>query len=207
MALVALVVLFFIQPLVRLMLHAAQNPLHSHIPLVPLIAGYLLYVQRRPRVAGYRTSIGGAMSLVSIGVAALAAVNAVGDVCEPETGKNVAGNREDPKSRKFANTAALMKKCLQGGFLRNTTLVVVATNARLSKVGCTKLAQLASLGVARAINPVWTMSDGDVVIALSLGAEEAPVDALGVAAAEAVSNAIIRSVRLATSMGGVPGLV
>ena len=70
---VALVVLFFIQPLVRLMLHAAQNPLHSHIPLVPLIAGYLLYVQRRPRVAGYRTSIGGAMALVSIGVAALAA--------------------------------------------------------------------------------------------------------------------------------------
>jgi L-aminopeptidase/D-esterase-like protein len=144
--------------------------------------------------------------LAGVRVAALAAVNAVGDVCDPETGQIVAGTREDPNSRNFANSAALMKKGLQGGFRRNTTLVVVATNARLSKVGCTKLAQLASLGVARAINPVWTMSDGDVVIALSLGAEEAPVDALGVAAAEAVSNAIVRSVRLATSMGGVPGL-
>jgi L-aminopeptidase/D-esterase-like protein len=50
------------------------------------------------------------------------------------------------------------------------------------------------------------MSDGDVVIALSVGDGQAPVDALGVAAAEAVSGAIVRAVRLAPSMGGVPGL-
>jgi len=70
---VAVAALLFIQPLVALMWHAAQNDLHSHIPLVPLVAGYLLYVQRRPPVAAYRTSIGGTVLLASLGLAALAA--------------------------------------------------------------------------------------------------------------------------------------
>jgi L-aminopeptidase/D-esterase-like protein len=84
--------------------------------------------------------------------------------------------------------------------------VVVATNARLTKVEATKLAQLGQLGVARTIRPVNTMSDGDLVIALSIGGARATVDALGVAAAEAVSEAILRAVRLAPTLGGVPGL-
>jgi L-aminopeptidase/D-esterase-like protein len=96
----------------------------------------------------------------------------------------------------------------QGGFrpAENTTLVVVATNAKLSKTGANKLAQLASAGVARAIQPVWTMSDGDIVFALSAGEMQAPIDSLGVAAAEAVAQAIVRAVRLAPSLGGLPGL-
>jgi L-aminopeptidase/D-esterase-like protein len=107
----------------------------------------------------------------------------------------------------LAGTEALMKAGLRGGFRReNTTLVVVATNARLSKVQATKLAQLAGLGVARTIYPVNTMSDGDVVFALSLGNAVADVDALGVAGAEAVSLAILRAVKLSPTMGGVPGL-
>jgi L-aminopeptidase/D-esterase-like protein len=84
--------------------------------------------------------------------------------------------------------------------------VVVATNARLTKVEATKLAQLAHLGVARSIHPVNTMSDGDVVVALSVGAARANVESLGVAAAEAVAESILRAVRLAPTMGGVPGL-
>jgi L-aminopeptidase/D-esterase-like protein len=76
----------------------------------------------------------------------------------------------------------------------------------LTKVEATKLAELGQLGVARAIDPVNTMSDGDVVIALSLGEGRAPVDALGVAAAEAVAESILRAVWEARSMGGVPGL-
>ena len=70
----------------------------------------------------------------------------------------------------------------------------------------TKLAQLAGLGVARTIYPVNTMSDGDIVIALSLGNEDADIDVLGVAGAEAVAQSIVRAVRLAPTMGGVPGL-
>jgi len=107
----------------------------------------------------------------------------------------------------FADSARAMKAGRSTGFTRsNTTLVVVATNARLNKVEATKLAQLANLGVARAINPVNTMSDGDVVIALSVGDAQANVESLGVAAAEAVSESILRAVRLAPSLGGVPGL-
>ncbi|HWP86156.1 MAG TPA: P1 family peptidase, partial [Terriglobia bacterium] len=88
----------------------------------------------------------------------------------------------------------------------NTTLVVVATNARLNKVSAKKLAQLAQIGMARTIRPVHTMSDGDVVIALSLGTQQADVNTLGVAAADAVQEAILRGVRLARSAGGLPGL-
>jgi L-aminopeptidase/D-esterase-like protein len=142
-------------------------------------------------------------------VSALAAVNAVGDVLDGETGRIIAGTRVSPDSMDFADSAAVLKRGRRTGFAtpgQNTTLVVVATNARLSKVGATKLAQLGSLGVARSISPVWTMSDGDITFALSCGDANAPVDALGVAAAEAVGEAIRRAVRTAASTGGLPGL-
>ncbi|HEX8984055.1 MAG TPA: P1 family peptidase [Bryobacteraceae bacterium] len=140
-------------------------------------------------------------------VAALVVVNAFGDVIDPETGKIVAGARSAPDSREFADTARQMKAARRGGFRReNTTLVVVATNARLSKVEARKLAQLASIGMARTIRPVFTIYDGDVVFALSLGHETADINALGVAAADAVSQSILRAVRLAPTRGGIPGL-
>jgi len=145
--------------------------------------------------------------LAAVRVSALAVVNAVGDVRDPRTGVLIAGARRSPESMELADTEKLMKRGLRGGFRpENTTLVVVATNARLSKLQATKLAQLAGLGTARTIYPVNTMSDGDVVIALSLGNESASIDTLGVAAAEAVAEAIVRAVKLAPTMGGVPGL-
>jgi L-aminopeptidase/D-esterase-like protein len=146
-------------------------------------------------------------SLKGVQVSALAAVNALGDVRDPATGKILAGARRSAASAEFADSARAMKAGGAGGFTRsNTTLVVVATNARLNKLEATKLAQLANLGVARTIYPVNTMSDGDVVIALSVGNAQANIDSLGVAAAEAVSESILRAVRLAPSLGGVPGL-
>jgi len=83
---------------------------------------------------------------------------------------------------------------------------VVATNARFDKVQTNKVAALASLGVARTISPVNTMSDGDMTFAISLGKEQASVDAVGSAAAEALAMAVVRAVRAAKSAGGVPGL-
>jgi L-aminopeptidase/D-esterase-like protein len=140
-------------------------------------------------------------------VAALAVVNALGDVVDPATGKIVAGARRSPSSREFADTAQVMKHGTRGGYRgQNTTLAVVATNARLSKVEAKKLAEQAQVGMARAIRPVHTMSDGDVVVALSLGEAKADLNALGVAAAEAVTQSILRAVRLAPAVGGVPGL-
>ena len=135
-------------------------------------------------------------------------MNAAGDVKDPATGKIVAGARKTPDGMEFADGARLMKlRAVQPAPAReNTSLVVVATNASLTKVEANKLAQLASLGMARSIDPVNTMNDGDLVVALSLGEKRAPVDALGVAAAEAVVGAILRAVRLAPTLGGIPGL-
>lgn len=140
-------------------------------------------------------------------VSSMVAVNAFGDVVDPQNGKILAGTRRSPDSREFVGTASEMKK--SGGVEgrhQNTTLVLVATNARLNKAGATKLAQFGSLGVARTISPVWTTFDGDVVIALSSGNKQAELNTLGVAAADCVSRSIIRAVQLAPSLGGLPGL-
>jgi len=141
-------------------------------------------------------------------VAALVVVNAFGDVRDPATGKLIAGARRAPDSMELADTEAVMKAggLPAGPGRRNTTLAVVATNARLSKVEAAKLAELAGLGMARTIYPVYTMFDGDTAFALSLGDVRADVNTLGVAAAEAVAQAVVRAVKNAPSMGGLPGL-
>lgn len=142
-------------------------------------------------------------------VASLVAVNAMGDVRDPSTGKIVAGARKAPDSRDFVNTVEHMKHgggAGGGNAPRNTTLGVVATNVRLSKVQTNMLAHMASIGMARTIYPVNTTVDGDTVFALSLGDHQADLNVLGVAAAEALAEAILRAVRMATTLGGVPGL-
>jgi L-aminopeptidase/D-esterase-like protein len=141
-------------------------------------------------------------------VAALVAVNALGDVLEPRTGKILAGARKAPGSREFINSAMALRHGIPETppFRGNTTLAVIATNARFDKVQTNKIAALASLGVARAISPVNTMADGDITFALSLGKEKASVDAVGSAAAEALAMAVVRAVHAAKTAGGVPGL-
>jgi L-aminopeptidase/D-esterase-like protein len=140
-------------------------------------------------------------------VSALAVVNAFGDVRDMQTGKLVAGARVAPDRHDLAGTEAALKRGIRTGSIReNTTLVVVATNALLTKPQATRLAKLSQAGLLRTLSPGHTMFDGDVVIALSLGNREANLNSLGVAAAEAVAQAILRGVRLAPSMGGIPGL-
>jgi len=139
-------------------------------------------------------------------VAALVVVNAFGDVRDPATGTLLAGAREAAESPRLANTAAAMRQgVLPRGYQPdNTTLAVVATNARLTKVQATKLAQAAQHGMVRAVCPVHTTLDGDLVIALATGTVEAEVNILGLAAADVVAEAIVRGVKTATSLGGLP---
>ena len=140
-------------------------------------------------------------------VSALTVVNAVGDVRDPRTGKILAGTRKALDSMEFADSERLVLGGVSGGFpVANTTLVCVATNAALDKIQAHKLARLASLGVARAVAPVNMMSDGDTVYALSVGPLKANIDTLGVAAAEAVAQSLVRSVTQAAPLGGLPGL-
>ena len=140
-------------------------------------------------------------------VSALVALNAVGDVRDPATGKLIAGARKSAQSRELVDSEAEMKKgAVIGGGRGNTTIGVVATNARLNKVQANKLAEFSSLGVARTIYPVNTMSDGDTMFALACGELVADINTLGVAAAEATAQAILRAVKLAKTMGGIPAL-
>jgi L-aminopeptidase/D-esterase-like protein len=144
-----------------------------------------------------------------VSVSSLVVVNAYGDILDPETGKIIAGTRTAPGSREFAGTAKLLlERGPAGGFRQgeNTTLAIVATNARLDKVEASRVASLAHHGFVQAIRPVHTSMDGDLVVSLSTGSLRASVDTLGLAAAEAVAQSIVRAVRSARTVAGVPGL-
>ncbi|MBS1831140.1 MAG: P1 family peptidase [Acidobacteria bacterium] len=143
-------------------------------------------------------------------VGAIAAVNAVGDIVDPRTGQIVAGARTaDGKGFRNAMDAIL------NGYLvvlpqgANTTLAVVATNVALDKPQMSKIAQMAHDGMARAVNPIHTPADGDTVFALSTGTlklANVSHGQIGAIAAEALSQAILRAARTASTVLGVPGL-
>jgi L-aminopeptidase/D-esterase-like protein len=141
-------------------------------------------------------------------IAALAAVNAFGDIRDPESGRIIAGARTSQDSREFADTSLAMRRgTVRKGFGdSNTVLVAVATNAALTKHEAQRLATMAASGIPRVVSPVHTRFDGDVVFALSVGNLHADVNALGGAAADAVAHAIARGVTESRSAGGVPGL-
>jgi L-aminopeptidase/D-esterase-like protein len=151
-------------------------------------------------------------------VGAVVAVNAFGDVIDPQTGTIVAGLRSGKvgplrvgKKNHFADTLVTMKNPVGRGILglasrTNTVIGVVATNAKLTKAQATKVAQMAQDGLARTIRPAHTMLDGDVIFALSTGSRKTDVSTVGAYAAEVVAEAILRGVKMAKSAGGLPGL-
>jgi L-aminopeptidase/D-esterase-like protein len=142
-------------------------------------------------------------------VAALVAVNALGDVVDPQTGRVLAGARTgDGKAMRNA-TEALLAGETPGRPLpgQNTTIGVVATNVGLTKAEAAKVAQMAHDGLARAIRPVHTPWDGDTLFALSTGASTVAGEGamlVGVLAAEAVARAVVRAVRAASGLPGLP---
>ncbi|HUJ41575.1 MAG TPA: P1 family peptidase [Candidatus Acidoferrales bacterium] len=149
----------------------------------------------------------------TVRVAALAAVNAFGDVRDPATGRLLAGARRAPDSRELLDTAAALRRGeTPAGFGQpgtaagNTVLVAVAMDAEFDRLALQRVAAMASAGMARAITPAFTRFDGDIVFALSCGVRRAAIESAGTAAAEAVANAIIRGVTQARAAGGLPGL-
>ena len=139
-------------------------------------------------------------------VQALAVVNAFGDVVDPASGHIIAGARASLETFEFAGTSEQMfqGRVRKGLGATNTTLVVVMTNALLDKLQVTKVAQMAQDGLARAVQPAHTQFDGDLVFALSAGQKRADLNTLGTAAAETTARAILRAVKTAKSLGGVP---
>ena len=136
-----------------------------------------------------------------IKVAALVVVNACGDVVDPKAGKILAGARD--KNGKFIDSVEAMtngtkEKLIPG---TNTTLAVIATNVTLSKAQLKKLSQMAHDGMAWAIRPVHTLFDGDTIFAVSVPTHDQSLtisefNALGIAACQVLSQAIVRSVQV-----------
>jgi L-aminopeptidase/D-esterase-like protein len=150
-----------------------------------------------------------ALRVGGVTVGALIVVNAVGDVVDPRDGRPLAGARDEDGSRLIGTTATLLAGALppvlQAGMA--TTIGCVATDARLTKAECRRLAQAAHDGLARTIDPIHTAMDGDTVFALATGRTEArlhPVT-LGAAVAAVTAAAVLRAVRAARGVDA-PGL-
>jgi L-aminopeptidase/D-esterase-like protein len=136
-------------------------------------------------------------------VGALAAVNAFGEVRDPRTREVLAGPRLEDGT--LGDTVELLPEAaarLRWG--ESTTLGIVATNARLSKPQVSKVAQMGHDGLARAVYPVHTSVDGDVVFAASVGGVEGAPDVVGAWGARVMEDAIVRAVLAAEGVAGLP---
>jgi L-aminopeptidase/D-esterase-like protein len=159
---------------------------------------------RKPMKGGLGTA---AVSLPNgLVVAALVAVNAVGDIVDPGTGRVVAGvlNPDGTlaDARKVLRSGQTIRPPRSG---ENTTIGVVATNAKLTKDQANRMALMANDGYARAIVPSHTLGDGDTIFSLATGrwTGDADVTTIGALAAEAMADAVVRSATEATSVAGI----
>jgi L-aminopeptidase/D-esterase-like protein len=167
-----------------------------------------------------KSGIGTASVEIGAGVivGAIAAVNAFGDVIDPTTGQIIAGARSKDVGPLhigapgyFADTLQVMQTLIGRtalGFSSrgNTVIGVVATNAKLDKEEANKIAQMAHDGLARTIRPAHTMLDGDTIFALATGEHSADVNIIGAYAAEVFAHAILRGVRAARPVAGIPAI-
>jgi L-aminopeptidase/D-esterase-like protein len=136
----------------------------------------------------------------------LVVVNAFGDVFDPKNGEIIAGVRNSQDGKEFPGSSNLIKQ----GYSRkpepfeSTTLVVVATNIDFSKSELIRMTRICQTGIARVVFPCHTSSDGDLVFAVSCGNLEGDANFVGIIAAELITEAIVRAVKSAKSLGGIP---
>ncbi len=164
----------------------------------------LLGVERRLKGGVGTASLVGPRGLV---VGALAVTNSVGAIVDPETGELVAGPRGEGEGEMRTPEQAVVERVEEEGSRENTTLVCIATNAAIEHIGVQRLAVHAHDGLARTIIPAHTLGDGDVAFALTTGeaaTEPQDLTTLGLMAMLTVERAVVRSVRLAEGLAGVP---
>lgn len=158
------------------------------------------------------------MNVGGLVIGAMVAVNAFGDVVDPQSGEIIAGARSTSlgplklgSEGYFGDTLEIMKTFIGRTVLNfatksNTVIGVVAANAKLTQAEVTRVAQMAQDGLARTIRPAHTMLDGDTIFALGTGEKKADPSTVGAFAAEVMAQAILRGVQKAASAGGLPGL-
>ncbi len=147
-----------------------------------------------------------AVQLGELKIGAVVAVNALGDVYDWKTGRQIAGmlNEERDGLRSSADYMRRSYAVVENKFTGNTTICAVFTNAFFNKAQLCKIAGMAHDGYARSINPVHTSADGDSIYAASIGDIAADQDLVGALAAEVVSKAIVRAVENAEGAYGFP---
>jgi L-aminopeptidase/D-esterase-like protein len=141
-------------------------------------------------------------------IAALVVANPLGDIIDPATGKTVAGVR-NASGGGFSDARVLVRAgAPRGRAGNNSTIGVIATNAKLTKAQASYLAQLADDGYARAIWPIHTIVDGDTVFAIATGSKPGDPDmiSLGALAADVMATAVIRAATQATGLPNLPAV-
>ena len=154
-----------------------------------------------------KTGIGSyAMQIGSLRIGAVVALNALGDVYDWKTGRQIAGLLTEDKTALRSTAEYMMSstEAVDNKFVGNTTLAVVITNAAFDKAQLCKIAGMAHDGYARSIRPVHTSADGDSIYAVSVGEIRADQDLAGMLAADVVGEAITRAVKSAESAYGHP---
>ena len=154
-----------------------------------------------------KTGIGSyAVQLGEVKIGAVVALNALGDIHDWKTGRQVAGllNGERTALRSTMDYMKQSTRVTENKFTGNTTLAVVITNASFDKAQLCKIAGMAHDGYARSIHPVHTSADGDSIYAVSAGSVRADQDLIGALSAEVVSEAILRAVFRTEGACGLP---
>lgn len=151
-----------------------------------------------------KAGLGSASRRLSSGliVGAIVAVNALGSVVDPHSGRVLAGVLDD---RGVPRDSAQFLLEESGGpdFVSNTTIGAVATNAILTKAQAQKIASWSHDAYARTLSPAHTMFDGDTIFALGTGDVDAPMNVIGTLAVQVMSEAVLRAASQATSSGGL----
>ena len=172
---------------------ACLNATDAPVAVGTIGAGTGATVGKAPGVTSSPGGVGSACVRLDSGliVAAIVVVNALGNVVNPETGEIVAGGREN------GDFVDITERLLDANLVQgtNTTIGVVATNATLSVAEVNRVAEMAHDGMARAIRPSHTMSDGDTLFSLATGSHTgSSVNTVGILAAEVVAEAIVNAV-------------
>lgn len=154
-----------------------------------------------------KTGIGSfAVQIDGLKIGAVVALNALGDVFDWKTGRQIAGLITEDRTA-FRSSPQVISESIsrvKNRFTDNTTLGVIITNAYFEKTALCKIAGMGHDGYARSIRPVHTSFDGDSIYAVSCGSVEADMEVVGTLAAEVISEAITRAVTSAESAYGFP---
>ena len=154
-----------------------------------------------------KTGVGSyAVQIGELKVGAIVVLNALGDIFDWKTGRQIAGLLSQDKSELVSTMEVLCRSIVvvDNKFTGNTTISVIITNAHFEKAQLCKIAGMGHDGYARSINPVHTSADGDSIYAVSVGEVAADQDLVGALGAEVISEAIIRAVSSADSAYGLP---